>query len=96
MQFTWRWKGDTGFAEIGGYLGNADQSGARRHEDMTAMADVTAETRKPPQPKTLKGPVRRRVKRYGKRLTRWISAYQSRQSLVPDAPFPGNEHFPFL
>ena len=60
------------------------------------MADATAETRKPPQPKTLKGPVRRRVKRYGKRLTRWISAYQSRQSLVPDAPFPGNEHFPFL
>jgi beta-hydroxylase len=66
---------------------------------MTAMADATAETpkpKKPPKPKALKGPVRRRVKRYGKRLTRWISAYQSRQSLVPDTPFVDNGHFPFL
>ncbi|MCP5081087.1 MAG: aspartyl/asparaginyl beta-hydroxylase domain-containing protein [Alphaproteobacteria bacterium] len=63
------------------------------------MADATAETpkpQKPPKPKTLKGPVRRRVKRYGKRLTRWVAAYQARQSLVPDTPFVGNEHFPFL
>ena len=63
------------------------------------MADATVETqkpKKPPKPATLKGPVRRRVKRYGKRLTRWLSAYQSRQSLVPDTPFVGNEHFPFL
>ena len=63
------------------------------------MADATVETqkpKKPPKPATLKGPVRRRVKRYGKRLTRWVSAYQSRQSLVPDTPFVGNEHFPFL
>ena len=63
------------------------------------MADATAETPKPikpPKPKTLKGPVRRRVKRYGKRLTHWLSAYQSRQSLVPDTPFVDNEHFPFL
>jgi len=63
------------------------------------MADATAgakKPRKPPKPETLKGPVRRRVKRYGKRFTRWLSAYQSGQSLVPDAPFLGNEHFPFL
>ncbi len=63
------------------------------------MADATAETPKPikpPKPKTLKGPVRRRVKRYGKRLTRWVSAYQSGQSLVPDTPFVDIEYFPFL
>ncbi len=63
------------------------------------MADATAETpkpKKPPKSKALKSPVRRRVKRYGKRLTRWLSAYQSRQSLASNAPFPGNEHFPFL
>ncbi len=63
------------------------------------MADATAEIpkpRKPPKPKALKGPVRRRVKRYGKRLTRRLSAYQSHQSLVPNTPFLGNEHFPFL
>jgi beta-hydroxylase len=36
------------------------------------------------------------VKRYGKRLTRWVAAYQARQGLVPDTPFVGNEHFPFL
>jgi len=63
------------------------------------MADATADTqkpKKPPKPMTLKGPVRRRVKRYGKRFTRWLSAYQSRQGLVPDAPFLDNGHFPFL
>ncbi len=63
------------------------------------MADATAEApkpKRPPKPKALKGPVRRRVKRYGKRLTRLVSAYQSHQGLVPDTPFIGNEHFPFL
>ena len=63
------------------------------------MADATVETqkpKKPPKPATLKGPVRRRVKRYGKRLTRWLSAYQARQSLLPDTPFAGNDPFPFL
>ena len=63
------------------------------------MADAPAEAPKPDKPlkpKTLKGPVRRRVKRYGKRMTRWVSGYQSRQSLVPDTPFVDNGHFPFL
>jgi beta-hydroxylase len=63
------------------------------------MADATAgakKPRKPPKPETLKGPVRRRVKRYGKRFARWLSVYQSGQSLVPDTPFLSNEHFPFL
>ena len=63
------------------------------------MADVTVETKKPPKPQkpdTLKRPIRRRVKRYGKRLTRWVSRYQARQSLVPNAPFLENALFPFL
>jgi beta-hydroxylase len=66
---------------------------------MIAMADAAAETPKPnepPKPETLKGPVRSRVKKYGKQLTRWIAAYQSRQSLVPNTPFVDNGHFPFL
>ena len=63
------------------------------------MANATPETPKPqnsPEPNSLKGPVRRRVKMYGKRLTRWLFTYQSRQSLVPDTPFVDIEHFPFL
>jgi len=63
------------------------------------MADATGETpepKTPPKPKTLTGPVRRRVKKYGKRLTRWVAAYQSGQSLVPDTPFVDIAHFPFL
>ena len=63
------------------------------------MADATVETqkpKKPPKPATLKGPVRRQVKRYGKRLTRWVAAYQARQGLVADAPFFDIGHFPFL
>ncbi|MEE8455926.1 MAG: aspartyl/asparaginyl beta-hydroxylase domain-containing protein, partial [Limibaculum sp.] len=60
-----------------------------------ALAQIS-KPRKPPKPATLKRPLRRRVKRYGKQLTRWIAAYQARQGLVPDAPFIGNEHFPFL
>ena len=55
------------------------------------MAGATAEApkpNKPPKPETLKRPVRRQVKRYGKRLTRWVAAYQSRQSLIPDTPVP--------
>jgi len=63
------------------------------------MADATVDgqkTKKPPKPKALKGPVRRRVKRYGKRFAHWLSSYQSGQSLIPDTPFLSNEHFPFL
>lgn len=63
------------------------------------MADVTVETEKPPMPQkpdSLNRPLRRRVKRYGKRLTRWVSRYQARQSLVPNAPFLEKTLFPFL
>ena len=66
------------------------------------MAETTAETEnqgkkdKPRKPKTLKSPVRRRVKRYGKQFTRWLARYQARQSLVPDTPFLDTSHFPFL
>jgi aspartyl/asparaginyl beta-hydroxylase (cupin superfamily) len=66
---------------------------------MTAMAETTGEAqkpKKPPKPQSLKGPVRRRVKRYGKRFTQWLSAYQARQSLVPDTPFVDPAHFSFL
>ena len=66
---------------------------------MTVMTDALAQVskpNKPPKPATLNRPLRRRVKRYGKRLTRWVAAYQARQGLVPDTPFVGNEHFPFL
>jgi beta-hydroxylase len=65
-------------------------------EDMTVMADTATETKKKQKPKTLKSPMRRRVKRFGKRLTRWVSDYQARQGLVPDTPFVDPTHFPFL
>ena len=65
-------------------------------EDIKTMADTTTETQTPEKPKTLKSPMRRRVKKYGKRLTRWLSAYQARQGLVPDTPFIDTAHFPFL
>ncbi|MEM0945191.1 MAG: aspartyl/asparaginyl beta-hydroxylase domain-containing protein [Pseudomonadota bacterium] len=48
------------------------------------------------KPKALSNPIRRRVKKYGKRLTRWIARHQARASLVPDAPFLEPELFPFL
>ena len=56
----------------------------------------TAEEIKPEKPATLKKPLRRRVKKFGKKMTRKIAHLQSRASLVPDTPFIGNEHFPFL
>ena len=57
---------------------------------------VMADMAKKQKPKTLKSPMRRRVKRFGKRLTRWVSAYQARQGLVPDTPFVDTAYFPFL
>lgn len=63
----------------------------------TAEADIArSKAQKPPKPQTLKSPMRKRIKRYGKRLTRWIAGYQGRQSLVPDTPFVDTAHFPFL
>ena len=63
------------------------------------MRDTSFETNtatKPPQPKTLQRPIRRRIKKAGKRLTRWLAAYQGRQGLVPDAPILESGHFPFV
>ena len=54
------------------------------------------EQKKPEQPKTLQRPFRKRIKKLGKRLTRRIAGYQSRQSLVPDTPVIDNSHFDFL
>ena len=55
-----------------------------------------AEEIKSKKPETLNRPLRKRVKKFGKRMTRKIAGIQSRASLVPDTPFIGNEHFPFL
>ncbi|MDT8344123.1 MAG: aspartyl/asparaginyl beta-hydroxylase domain-containing protein, partial [Thermohalobaculum sp.] len=48
------------------------------------------------KPATLTNPLRKRVKRLGKKLTRWMATIQSRDSLVPDTPFIDSAHFPFL
>ena len=48
------------------------------------------------KPKSLDRPVRKFIKRNGKKAMRWAAGFQSRQSLVPDAPFIDNSHFPFL
>src|SRR3546814_14508466 len=52
--------------------------------------------KKPSRPKTLERPIRRWIKKAGKRLTRWLALYQGRQGLVPDAPVLDTAHFPFL
>ncbi|MDH3740198.1 MAG: aspartyl/asparaginyl beta-hydroxylase domain-containing protein [Hyphomicrobiales bacterium] len=51
---------------------------------------------KPERPDTLRRPLRKRIKRFGKKMTRRIAGIQSSQSLVPDTPIIGNEHFDFL
>ncbi|MFO7857241.1 MAG: aspartyl/asparaginyl beta-hydroxylase domain-containing protein [Paracoccaceae bacterium] len=63
------------------------------------MADIPSGDRAPDasaRPKGLDRPIRKRVKKLGKRLTRRLAAYQARQSLVPDAPFLEAERFAFL
>lgn len=60
------------------------------------MTDTQSEARRPERPKSLNRPIRRRVKRLGVRLTRWLARYQGRQGLVPDTPFVDPGHFPFL
>jgi len=55
---------------------------------------MTAEA--PAKPETLNKAKRKFVKRLGKRLLRWVSNFQSRQSLVPETPFIDASHFPFL
>ncbi|MEM7507133.1 MAG: aspartyl/asparaginyl beta-hydroxylase domain-containing protein [Pseudomonadota bacterium] len=48
------------------------------------------------KPKTLNKPLRKKVKKYGKRLTRWMARHQAQSSLVPNTPFFEPEIFPFL
>lgn len=48
------------------------------------------------KPQTLNRPLRKFVKRSGKKAMRWVAQFQSRQSLVPDTPFIDSAHFPFL
>jgi len=60
------------------------------------MTETRAESREVQRPKSLNRPIRRRVKRLGVRLTRWLARYQGRQGLVPNAPFVDTQHFPFL
>lgn len=58
------------------------------------MADANNQT--VTKPKTLNRPLRKLVKRSGKKLLRWAAGFQARQGLVPDTPFIDNAHFPFL
>jgi len=48
------------------------------------------------KPASLNNPIRRRVKRAGKKITRWMAGHQSRVSLVPDEPFLDPALFPFM
>jgi beta-hydroxylase len=59
------------------------------------MSSVS-EQNKPQKPDALKRPMRKSVKRFGKKLTRRMANYLSQQSLVPDMPVISNEHFDFL
>ena len=62
----------------------------------TAPSVAAPAEQRPEKPKSLNRPMRKRVKKFGKRMTRRIAAYQSKQSLVPDVPFPDVDQFPFL
>lgn len=57
------------------------------------MVSVTS---KPEKPQTLTKRRRKLIKKYGKALTRKLSGFLSRQSIVEDRPFVSNDHFPFL
>ncbi|WP_158275443.1 aspartyl/asparaginyl beta-hydroxylase domain-containing protein [Maritimibacter sp. 55A14] len=57
---------------------------------------ASTENTTPTKPKTLNRPLRKFVKKRGKRAMRWASRVQSRASLVPDTPFVETDHFPFL
>lgn len=60
---------------------------------MKSGADSQAQSLKPG---SLNKPIRKRVKRAGKKLTRWLARLQARNSLVPDVPFNDPADFPFL
>jgi beta-hydroxylase len=53
-------------------------------------------TEQPKKPEGLNKPLRKLVKRFGKRTLRWASGFQARQGLVPNTPFIDNSYFPFL
>jgi beta-hydroxylase len=57
---------------------------------------TSANAPQPTKPKTLNRPMRKFVKRRGKKAMRWASRFQSKQSLVPDTPFIDASLFPFL
>jgi len=57
------------------------------------MAETSVQ---PKKPKTLERPLRKRVKRMGKKVMRWAAAYQARQGTVPDVPFQDPSIFPAL
>lgn len=50
----------------------------------------------PEKPETLNRPLRKFIKRHGKKLMRRVARFQSAQSLVPDTPFLDPGLFPFL
>lgn len=58
------------------------------------MAD--ANTPSVTKPERLNRPVRKFVKKTGKKALRWLAGFQARQGLVPDTPFIDTAHFPFL
>ena len=62
------------------------------------MADTLDKTglEKTEKPAHLNRPLRKFVKKNGKRLVRGIAGVQSRASLVPDTPKLSNDHFDFL
>ena len=57
------------------------------------MADVIDT---PEKPAHLNRPLRKFVKKNGKKLVRAIAGYQAKQSKVPDTPKLANDHFDFL
>ncbi|MFN3260528.1 MAG: aspartyl/asparaginyl beta-hydroxylase domain-containing protein [Pikeienuella sp.] len=61
---------------------------------MAAAEEI--EPRPSAKPATLNRPIRKFVKKRGKRLMRWVAQFQAKDGLVPDTPFIGNDHFPFL
>jgi ornithine lipid ester-linked acyl 2-hydroxylase len=62
---------------------------------MNAMNETRPEAH-PARPERLNHPIRKRVKRWGKRLTRRMARHQARASLVPDTPFLDPALFPDL
>ncbi|MEO0957739.1 MAG: aspartyl/asparaginyl beta-hydroxylase domain-containing protein [Pseudomonadota bacterium] len=60
------------------------------------MNQVIDSGTQPEKPATLKRPLRKRVKKLGKRLTRLIASHQARVSKVPNTPFLDPALFPAI